>query len=78
MSVVQVSENRTKTNEQNSKAPWWNWLTVESTPACDIAALPMRKSEALLREAGGHDGVREGDGWGQFDQGDVITVNKIK
>lgn len=40
----------------------WNSLTGESTPACDVAAFPMRKSEALIGEAGSHDGVREGDG----------------
>lgn len=36
-------------------------LTGESSPAGDVAERPVGQGEAPLWEAGGHDGVREGD-----------------
>ena len=51
-------------------------LTGESSPAADVAGSAMRQVHAGVRQAGGHDGVGEGDGGGQLDQGDVITVRE--
>ena len=50
-------------------------LTRESTPAGDIAGCTVGQHDAPVWEAGGHDGVREGDGGRQFDQGNVVTAN---
>lgn len=50
-------------------------LTGESTPAGDIAGSSVGEDNAPVWEAGGHDGVREDDGGGQLDQGNVITAN---
>ena len=36
----------------------------------------MRQDHAGPGQAGGHDGVGEGDGGGQLDQSDVITVRE--
>lgn len=53
-------------------------LTGESTPAGDVAGSTVGQDDAPLWEAGGHDGVREGDRWRQLDQGNVVTVKGIK
>ena len=49
-------------------------LTGESTPAADVAGSAVGQDHAPGREAGGHDGVREGDGGRQLDKGDVVTA----
>jgi len=48
-------------------------LTGKSPPAGDVAGSAVRQDGAGGRQAGGHDGVREGDGGGELDQGDVVT-----
>lgn len=53
-------------------------LTGKSAPAADVAGSVARQDEAGVRQAGGHDGVGEGDGGGQLDQGNVITVRDTK
>lgn len=48
-------------------------LTVDATPSGDVAGLVVGEEEAGNRETCSHDGVREGDGRLQLDQGDVIA-----
>ena len=48
-------------------------LTGDASPAGDVAGLVVGQQEAGLRKTGGHDGVREGDGGLQLDQGDVVA-----
>lgn len=49
-------------------------LTVEATPAGDVAGLVVWKDEVSSRETSSHDGVGEGDGRLQLDQGDVVAA----
>lgn len=49
-------------------------LTIEATPAGDIAGLVVWKDEVSSRKTSSHDGVREGDGRLQLDQGDVVAA----
>lgn len=49
-------------------------LTVEATPAGDVAGLVVWKDEVSSRETSSHDGIREGDGRLQLDQGDVVAA----
>lgn len=48
-------------------------LTGEPSPAGDVAGGGVGQDQAGRREAGGADGGGEGDGRGQFDEGDVVT-----
>lgn len=52
-------------------------LTGESTPAADVTGSAVGQDDTPVREAGGHDGVREGDGVRQLDQGNVVPAGGV-
>lgn len=53
----------------------WSWtLTVEASPSSDEAGLVVGEEDVGSGDASRHDGVGEGDGGLQLDQGDVVTV----
>lgn len=51
-------------------------LTIEVTPAGDVARFVVWKDEVGGRETGSPDGVREGDGRLQLDQGNVVPAEE--
>lgn len=51
-------------------------LTIDATPSGDVAGLVVREDEASSRDTSSHNGVREGDGGLQLDQGNVITAEE--
>lgn len=53
-------------------------LTVEATPAGDVAGFVVREHEIGFRQTGSHDFVREADGRLQLDQGDVVTAGESR
>lgn len=53
-------------------------LTGEPTPTGDVAGGPVGEDETLVWEAGGRDGVRDGDGRRQLDEGDVVAAAQRK
>ena len=52
---------------------WQKKPTPEASPASDVARCIVGQDGTRVRKTGGNDGVREGDGRGQLDQGDVVA-----